>query len=144
VISLRFCDLGWPLFSRSVSFWSGHWSNHVDLLTDPGVMISAAPPFGVQEWPERVLVARRPEVVSLPCSPEQRARVLKAARALIGKPYDYRAVVGWPFGNWDDPAAWYCSELVAFALAEGGVLAVPPGTRRISPGDLYSLCVAEP
>lgn len=47
--------------------------------------------------------------------------VLRAAKAQVGKPYDFKAIFGlWLRSGWDETDAWFCSELVAWALEQGG------------------------
>lgn len=55
----------------------------------------------------------------------------------FGKGYDWGAVFALPFrASWRDPNRWFCSELVAAALAAGGLeLRLPQ--YRITPRDLY-------
>lgn len=139
-IDIRFSDLGWGFISRAVSWSTGHWANHVDLVTENGAILSAVPFFGVQEWPERVVSARRVETVTLPCTEEQRAKVLTFARAEIGKSYDYSGVLAFSFRpRWNEKGRWFCSELTAAALQEAKLITVPKFAHRVSPGDLYRL-----
>lgn len=58
------------------------------------------------------------------------------AASQIGKPYDWRYVYGWLFHRrWQDPAAWSCSELIAWAAE-----LFPADFRgRVSPRDVYLL-----
>lgn len=40
----------------------------------------------------------------------------------VGKPYDYRGLFGFIVGrSTEDPSAWYCFELAAAALRQGGL-----------------------
>jgi uncharacterized protein YycO len=43
--------------------------------------------------------------------------------AQIGKPYDWRAILGWATSDreWADDSAWFCFELVAAAAQAGGL-----------------------
>ena len=141
MITLRFVDLGWPVVSPAISFFSRHWSNHVDLMTATDMAVSAVP-GGVLE---RALDLRHPdadrvEMITIPCTDEQRAAALAFARAEIGKPYDYLGVLWFPFRpRWNDPRRWFCSELTAAALHHAGILKVPALLHRVSPGDLYRI-----
>lgn len=54
----------------------------------------------------------------------------------IGKPYDWRYVYGWLVHRaWQDPAAWSCSELIAWAAD----LFPDEFSGRVSPRDVYLL-----
>lgn len=58
------------------------------------------------------------------------------AAGQIGKPYDWRYMLGWAFGrDWSDPAAWSCSELIAWAAD----LFPLDFAGRITPRDIYML-----
>ena len=142
MIAIRFADLGWPIVSPLISWWTGHWTNHCDLMTRYG-MISAIPVKGVVEWPRVALPARRFEVVDLPATAGQAAAAIAFARDHLGKPYDYGAIVSFPWGApWHDTDRWMCSELTAAALHHAGIIAVPGHFRRVSPADLYRLVKA--
>ncbi len=53
-----------------------------------------------------------------------------------GKDYDFTALLGWLVRrNWQDPEKWFCSELVAWALQEAGVICVR-NINRVSPREL--------
>jgi uncharacterized protein YycO len=138
MIIVRFCDLGWPVVSPAISWITGHWANHCDLMTGDGTMISAMPLFGVQEWPERVVQVRRVEYVEVPCGDVPSAMAKAYARAQIGKPYDYGGVISYPFrSRWSDQRKWFCSELTAAALEVAGIIDVSKTVQRVSPADLY-------
>lgn len=56
----------------------------------------------------------------------------------IGKPYDFKAIIN--FGlqrDWREDDSWFCSELVAAALEEGGSRLVRRDAYTVSPQDLY-------
>jgi uncharacterized protein YycO len=144
MLIIRFADLGWPAVSPLISWWTKHWSNHCDLMTGPDTMISALPLFGVQEWPQRVVAAKRVEYITVPCTDEQARKAIAYARAQIGKPYDYGGVVSFPFrSSWRVQNRWFCSEITAAALEVAGVISVPKGVYRISPADLYRMLVED-
>ena len=140
-LEVRIADLGWPVVSPLISAFSAHWSNHCDLITPRGQMISAMP-GGVRERPIESLPAKRAVMFSLPCTQAQRAMALAFARHQVGKPYDYGAVLSFGWGApWHDPAKWFCSELIAAALVAANLITVP-AVRRVSPGDLCRLLTA--
>lgn len=54
----------------------------------------------------------------------------------IGKSYDITAIVGFIFKrNWSQDCCWFCSELVAKSLREGGI-DIKREEHRISPRDI--------
>lgn len=137
-ITIRFGDLGWPVVAPLISRMTGHWSNHVDLLTDDERMISALP-GGVREWGLADLTLAREEPLALPCTEDQRAAAIAFARSQIGKGYDYRGVLFFSFApRWQDHRRWFCSELTTAALVHAGIIAAPKAW-RVSPGALYRL-----
>jgi hypothetical protein len=60
-----------------------------------------------------------------------------------GKPYDWRAILGFGMGerDWRVPDSWFCSELQARALEVAGILNFPADVPmwRITPRDLWLL-----
>lgn len=47
--------------------------------------------------------------------------VILAARSQVGKPYDFAAIFGlWLRSGWQETDKWFCSELVAWCLDQGG------------------------
>ena len=53
-----------------------------------------------------------------------------------GKGYDFMALLGGLIRrNWQDPNKWFCSELIAWALQEAGVICVR-NVNRVSPREL--------
>ena len=116
------------LFCRSNTFvsWAIRlltWSefSHVVLVTPTGTCIEAT-------WP-RVHEVTRDFVngdndvvveVELPCLDPVEATWW--ARGQIGKPYDWRALLGFLIHrDWTEGQHWFCSELVAAAFEEGGM-----------------------
>lgn len=121
--------------------WS-RWS-HVALV-DEDTVIEAAALQGVRRVSVISAVDRAKDIarVDLPCrDPEA---VIQAARSQIGKPYDYTAIVGLSLRrNWQEPDAWFCSELIAWAFdAAGQPLFRPEAIRRITPEHLWMLAPA--
>jgi uncharacterized protein YycO len=80
---------------------------------------------------------------------EDFARVRTSDKALQeilsqkGKPYDFCAVSGLPLNrNWDNPEAWFCSELIAAGLNRDGWGI--PHTGRVTPQNLWDLVTRKP
>lgn len=64
--------------------------------------------------------------------------VITAIRSQIGKPYDWAGCAGIAFHrNWQDEDAWFCSELVVWALEQGGCKLFRLKARRITPQHLW-------
>lgn len=130
--------------------WFGHdgsWS-HVDLVLPDGRLLGARADNpggygrGVQIRPANYQSFARRLVVAVPT--QTAAAVYGYARAQIGKAYDHTAIVAFFVErNWRDPDAWFCSELAAAALIEGGFWprpwALPCPVNKIDPDDLLLL-----
>lgn len=118
--------------------WMHSRFSHCALLDRATGTVIEAVASGVHERPLAALIdeASFAELVSIPCrNPEL---VLAAARAQIGKPYDWKGVVGfWLRRNWRDDRAFFCSELIAWALESCGQPAFRREAHRISPEMLY-------
>lgn len=69
------------------------------------------------------------------------AAAIAAARAQIGKPYDLGALAGILFRrDWQAGSRWFCSELVAWAFAQGGSpLFRADALSRITPQHLWMI-----
>lgn len=118
------------------SFLWSPWS-HVGLI-DGGTVIEAVGGAGVRVRPlaDMLAEASRYEIVDMPARDPQ--AVIAAARAQVGKPYDWGGVVGVGFRRrWQDDDAWFCSELVAYSFAAGGSPLMRGDAWRITPRDLY-------
>lgn len=117
-------------FSRRTSipsfiarFFTGgaRWSHCGIYDPERNTVIEALMFRGVVETPFAEWLMRYPslERVEIACPNPDVA--LNFARAQLGKGYDYLAIIGVPWRTaWDNPARWYCSELLEAALAEGG------------------------
>jgi uncharacterized protein YycO len=118
------------VFSRRTSlpsfiarFFTGgaRWSHCGLLDVERNVVIEALMFKGVVETPLAHWMLRYPswERAAIACPNAAGAQAF--ARAQVGKGYDYLAVLGVPWRTaWDNPARWYCSELIEAALAAGG------------------------
>lgn len=138
MILLQFCrggDLGSALIE-----WYGHgqWS-HVDAVMPEGALLGARTDGGVAMRPASYLA---PGSVSgrfaVPADEAATQAFYDLLRGQLGKPYDWRAIVGFAAGrDWRDPGAWFCSELQAWALEGVGALprlATP--CSKLTPDDL--------
>lgn len=94
--------------------WFTHSAfSHVDLVLPDGRLLGARPAGGVQIRPPDY--ARFYRVLQLLMRTPLAARHYRYALSQVGKPYDWRAVIGFllPSRDWRDENAWFCSELVA-------------------------------
>lgn len=118
--------------------WSPY--SHVDGILPDGRWLGARFDGGVQ--------ARKPYPVSRSvrfavAAPDA---VLDAAMSQIGKPYDWRVFLSFALHrDWQDPGAWFCSELWAWAFQEcGRPLLRADHLDRITPRDLLLSPYLEP
>lgn len=76
------------------------------------------------------------EYVHLPCRDPELA--FAAAESQVGKGYDWGMILGHPLRqDWDSMDRWVCSELVAWAIREGGTDLFRGQPHRITPQHLY-------
>lgn len=143
-LELLFCTnprnpLSWMIRAGSWSRWS-----HVALV-DGEHVIEAVAIHGVVRTPLALRQAQDPTwcISSLPCRNAE--SILAAARTQLGKPYDYTGVLGIGLHReWQQDDSWFCSELVAWAFAQGGdALFRTESVRRVTPEDLWMLQPAE-
>lgn len=117
------------------ALWSA-WSHCA--LIDGDEIIEAAAGSGVRARPLAELIAESSEWEIIEIPVRNPAAVIAAARSQIGKPYDWRGVIGIGFRRrWQDEDAWFCSELVAYAFEAAGDLLFRAKRWRIRPPDLY-------
>jgi uncharacterized protein YycO len=118
--------------------WS-RWS-HVAII-DGDTVIEAAALQGVCRTPLRAAIEHAREYASgyLRCANPQ--AVIEAAASQIGKPYDYTAILGLGLRrDWQEDDAWFCSELVAWSMAQAGTpLFRHESLRRVTPEHLWML-----
>ena len=110
-------------------------------VVDGDTIIQAHALHGVIRTPlaEAIANASECELVRLPAGDP--AAVIAAAASQIGKPYDWTAL--WSFvirRDWQEDDSWFCSELVAWAFAQGGSpLFRPDRISRVVPEHLWML-----
>lgn len=123
--------------------WSP-WS-HVDLVDEAQatpLLIGAVAPHGVvvELMEQRLALASRAALVEFQV-PDAKA-ILRAARDQLGKPYDWLGIAGLVTRrrDWQADDCWFCSELVAWAFAQGGApLFRDDLVGRITPQHLWML-----
>lgn len=118
--------------------WMHSRFSHCGLVDPMTNTVIEAVGHGVRErdLEEMVAEASHHEFVQIPC--RDSAVILAAARAQIGKPYDWRGILGfWLRRDWQSDKAFICSELIAWAFASTGQPLFRQDAHRISPDHLY-------
>jgi hypothetical protein len=115
---------------------------HVDFVhpTHTDVLVGARYDGGVKYRDRHVYTYSKvlEASVDLPGGQEQADALWSFVQYQIGRPYDWGAILGFPFrASWHDDRKWFCSELVAEAFSRVG-LPLVSGDRhfRITPRDL--------
>ena len=119
--------------------------SHVDVIVPdpprPHGCLGASDPGGVMIRPgdyQKFKTRRRATIVT-----EKAGAIIDLIQSQIGKPFDpkaMKAVLSSEPRDWRDPSAWFCSELVVWALERAGFfshLIVPKN--RVTPADLLLL-----
>ncbi len=123
----------------SLAIRAANWSawSHCALVTPTGVIESTWPAGVVLTVRER-FEARASRLASSSVAVPDAAAVLAFARSQIGRPYDLAGAIGLGLHReWDDPSRWWCSELIAAALAAGGRTVFSRNQRRVTPEHLW-------
>lgn len=135
---LLFCTSKKPgsLLIRAFT-WSS-WS-HVALVDGDEVIEAVWP--RVRVAPLQLVLTRHSAYAFVDLPARSADRIVKAARAQVGKPYDWTALVGMVVRrDWQEGDSWFCSELVAWSLAQGGSpLFRPDVMHRVTPEHLWML-----
>ena len=98
--------------------WS-RWS-HVAVV-HAGMVIESQAPRGVQFDTEVSMRSRYSETAAVAFEHPDPGALIDALRSQLGKPYDYRAIVGFLVRrDWTSTRRWFCSELIAWAFAQTG------------------------
>ena len=87
-------------------------------------------------------------IINLPATEEQKSAFFNFLQKQVGKPYDWRAILSFysvsQDRDWQEDDSWFCSELIAGALAASGLFPqkMAVGFSRITPRDLVLLISA--
>ena len=132
--------------------WFGHSVpySHVDTVLPDGRLLGArsdevgGAPAGVQIRDPGYVGSNLVLRIDVASSDEQAKIYYDFVRSQIGKPYDGEAILAFVAGrNWQDPEAWFCSELVAAGLEYSSiVLPLAAPTAKITPADLILILSA--
>lgn len=116
------------------------WS-HCGLLTPDDTVIDSTFKTGVREigfeaWKAQYSYWRALEICKVP-DPQ---RGIAWARTQIGKPYDWKWLLSFPFRrNWEDEDAWGCSEFLEYILVESRRRRFRSFVHRITPSASYAV-----
>ncbi len=118
--------------------------SHVDVLVDepkPYGLLGASDPGGVLVRPhdyQKFKLRRRATIVT-----DKADEIVALMHSQVGKPFDseaLKAVLDDKPRIWKDPNAWFCSELVTWAMERSGFFPhLVVAKNRISPADLLLL-----
>jgi hypothetical protein len=147
VIRLRFISEN-NLMSPVVCWWTGCEFSHVEVCLPEGYL--GARPFaehidgktippGVQIRPFNYLTPKKEAFATIDVDDDVTSRVINVLREQIGKEYDLRAILGFPFNrDWRETNAFICSELCAYAFEQVGRPLLNPVAKvsRLSPRDI--------
>ena len=151
-IQIRFIQ-GTAWDSRAIEFQTRAWCSHVEAIIPAlcpltmGALVKGGVRMrrvndecyqGVARW----------EIWHIPCEPYQSNNFWEFLDDQFGKPYDWRAIASFAFGqrNWLSHDAWFCSELQFAAMREAG-LYTPPAQLpcdRLTPRDAYLIFTGLP
>ena len=130
------------IISRFVRFFTRSAWSHVDIY-DPSsnTVVGAMPPAGVREMPLSDLLATSSHAVAVTYAGICPDKPLAYARSKTGACYDWRALTGFITKSMlDNPAKYFCSELVAKAFAAGGYpIVMDEDHIKATPDSLYGL-----
>jgi len=134
-VKIHFCksrDIGGSLIRL---FLFSRW-NHVAIEIG-GIVFEAVSRGGVRAVPANQFPSLWAEVKTVEVTAPDSGESLHFLRRQLGKPYDWRALVALPFrADWHRSQKWFCSELVAEAMRQGGRdLNLP--SHRVTPRDLF-------
>ena len=114
--------------------WSRY--SHVALVWGSNV-IEATLAHGVRVFPFRSFVKKYKSVLLCNVKGVDEKKAVAFTLNQLNKPYDIKAIFGFVLRRkWTDAERWFCSELVAVALHEGGVTLIKKEAHRVTPEDL--------
>ena len=94
---------------------------------------------GVSQSEYAEFIERQDETSEIDVSDVNKIATWVFIKSQIGKGYDWKAIVSFPFRrSWQDNDRWFCSEVVAAALIRGGKH-IKLSSNRVTPRDLWVL-----
>lgn len=137
-LSILFCRSNLPGSWLIRAFTWSRWS-HVCLIDGDNVIEAAWPCVRITTLANVLAKHTAYQIVELPCADPEGA--LAAAYYQVGKGYDWTALLGFILRrNWQESDCWFCSELVAWAFAQGKThIFRPKAISRVTPEHLWML-----
>jgi uncharacterized protein YycO len=117
----------------------GTWSDysHVDCVLKDGRLLGAHLGSGVAIRPANYEKFSKVARYISPVTNQQEQDIYKFLFAQIGKPYDWRSIVGFTVKrDWKAPDSWFCSELIAAAFDAADLPLIRGEVNRVTPRDL--------
>ncbi|QPF81691.1 hypothetical protein IC762_17870 [Bradyrhizobium genosp. L] len=119
----------------------GFWAIHTEAVMPDGTLLGAHYKGGVQARAGDYDVGQYTKdiIVEIPVEQALADKFHAFMRAQLGKPYDIEAIAALALNReWQEPEAWFCSELVAAALVDCGWFTYRLATEfnKITPRDL--------
>src|SRR6185312_13077289 len=122
--------IGWIIRLRTNSAW-----NHIDAEDADGDWLGARARGGVARRPRDYVKPARSLILDIPAGELACGRFYRFLEDQLSKPYDFGAIAHLALGTagrllapgrkWDDPASWYCFELIFAALRAARLVRVP-------------------
>ena len=115
----------------------GKW-NHVGIEVND-IVYDADAGRGVTTASLDIFLARYTEAEAVDVAVPKAEAFISFLKSQIGKPYDYLAILAFPFRrDWQREEAWFCSEYAAKAALVGGVLpALRLPRHKVTPDQLF-------
>jgi hypothetical protein len=152
---------------KLISWWTKGSYSHVEIVFSDGMAFSSSPRDGGCRF-RKIEYSDHWEVISLDnrikwlaaeywskhwqdipddIGPLQFAElyedeIRKWCESQVGKTYDWKAILGWTFGECDfqDKEKWYCSEIAYYVL---NLFGIKEGYHREHPSEMYAQIISE-
>lgn len=119
--SLIFTRAARPITDVAIRAFEGGDASHVGIRVGDTVTHAAWMQGGVLRHDVQTFLAGRVQVQEIPLTLPDADAADAWLEQQIGKPYDLSALLGFVlWRDWSDDAAWYCSELAATYMLQGG------------------------
>lgn len=123
------------IFTR---WWTWSEYSHCGLVFD-GKVIEATFWHGVTITPLAEFMGRYKKILFCEVPNTDEVKAGEWALKQVGKPYDYKAVFAlFIKRKWTCDTSWFCSELVAVSIYEGGVTLFRKEASRVTPEDILN------
>ena len=107
--------------SKAIEIFEGSEFSHCALVLPGDKIIEATWDYGVRTRNLSSLMSEVVRSVTMEIALPNEQAAIDFATAQLGKKYDKTAIFGFPFmRDWEETDTWYCSELVAASLEQGG------------------------